>query len=147
MSQKRDSLDNLTVQVGVQTIYMRDGLILLGRRRKVIGDKMWALPGGRLEVGESIFQCARRELYEETGLIAEELNLSHICDADASSNYYLQLGVEVLRASGEPINCEPQYCDALEFFSIDVLPSPLFPPSELILMAIRTGRLYSETGG
>jgi 8-oxo-dGTP diphosphatase len=144
MNNGQNPLDNKIVQVGVQTIYRRDGLILLGRRRKVFGDMTWALPGGRLEVGESIFQCARRELCEETGLLAESMKLSHVCDAVASANYYLQLGVDILSASGEINNCEPEYCDALDFFSLDNLPKPLFPPSEIMLIAIKAERFYAE---
>jgi len=41
------------------------GRIVLQRRRD--NDK-WALPGGVMELGESIADCARRELLEETGL-------------------------------------------------------------------------------
>lgn len=41
--------------------------ILLGKR-KGFGEGKWALPGGRLELGENFAECARRELYEETGL-------------------------------------------------------------------------------
>jgi ADP-ribose pyrophosphatase YjhB (NUDIX family) len=45
-----------------------DGRILLHRR--VDNDK-WALPGGVMELGESIGDCARREVREETGLEVE----------------------------------------------------------------------------
>jgi aminoglycoside 6'-N-acetyltransferase I len=38
----------------------------------------WEIPGGRKEQGESIFQTARRELYEETGALDYELR--EICD-------------------------------------------------------------------
>jgi 8-oxo-dGTP diphosphatase len=143
---ERSSLDNRIVQVGVQTIYKRNGLVLLGRRRKVIGDKTWALPGGRLEVGETILQCAVRELKEETGLMANSLKLSYVCDPVAASNFYLQLGVDVLSATGELKNCEPDFCDALDFFSLDNLPSPLFAPSQLILNAVRMEVFYLGNG-
>jgi len=39
--------------------------ILLHRRRN---NDMWALPGGVMEIGESIAQCATREVLEETGI-------------------------------------------------------------------------------
>jgi ADP-ribose pyrophosphatase YjhB (NUDIX family) len=44
------------------------GRIVLHRRRD---NAMWALPGGTMELGESLGACARREVQEETGLEVE----------------------------------------------------------------------------
>jgi len=46
--------------------------ILLQRRTDL---NVWGLPGGILEIGEDILNCARRELLVETGLIAGDLHL------------------------------------------------------------------------
>lgn len=35
----------------------------------------WGYPGGSVELGESVEEAAKRELFEETGLVAEELEL------------------------------------------------------------------------
>src|SRR3954465_10180089 len=48
------------------------GRILLHRR----GDNdMWALPGGVMEMGESLGECASREVREETGLDVEPVRI------------------------------------------------------------------------
>lgn len=44
------------------------GRILLHRRRD---NDMWALPGGKMEFGETLAGCAVREVKEETGLDVE----------------------------------------------------------------------------
>ena len=48
-----------------------DGSILLVRHQKPERAPYWVLPGGRLEPGETIPECAERELFEETGLTVQ----------------------------------------------------------------------------
>ncbi|MCI0689630.1 MAG: NUDIX domain-containing protein [Sporichthyaceae bacterium] len=49
-----------------------DGRILLQRRRDT---GQWALPIGKMEIGETPTQCAVRETQEETGIVVEPTGL------------------------------------------------------------------------
>lgn len=55
-------------QVGVGVLILRDGKVLLGRRKGSHGAGCWSAPGGHLEFGEAVEDCALREALEETGL-------------------------------------------------------------------------------
>ena len=54
--------------VRVGAVVERDGSILLVRHQKPDREPYWVLPGGRLEPGETIPECAERELSEEARL-------------------------------------------------------------------------------
>ena len=49
-------------------VIVRDGTVLLIRRRQKEGTLLWALPSGGVEPGETAEQAAERETQEEVGL-------------------------------------------------------------------------------
>ena len=52
---------------------IKDGDVLLMLRNKEPNLGLWVGPGGKLEPGESPYDCAKRDLYEETGLEVNDL--------------------------------------------------------------------------
>ncbi|MGH6990787.1 MAG: NUDIX hydrolase [Stellaceae bacterium] len=57
--------------VGCLAVVRRDSKILLVQRAKPPGIGKWGFPGGHLEMGETVLQCAVRELKEELEIEAE----------------------------------------------------------------------------
>jgi len=49
----------------------RGHVILIRQYRYAVDDRIWEIPAGTLEMGESPLACARRELAEEIGMVAE----------------------------------------------------------------------------
>lgn len=117
-------------RVGVGVIVVRSGLVLLGQRIGSHGAGTWALPGGHLEFGESVAQCARRELREETGLEVGPLFAGpYTSDLFAAEGrHYVTLFVVSCSASGEPELREPARCARWQWFRWSALPEPLFQP-------------------
>jgi ADP-ribose pyrophosphatase YjhB (NUDIX family) len=66
--------------VGVGAVIVQDGRVLLIRRgtEPLLG--RWSLPGGMLELGESLTGGVIREVGEETGLMVEALELVELLD-------------------------------------------------------------------
>jgi 8-oxo-dGTP diphosphatase len=55
-------------RVAVGAVVFHEGRVLLVRRGQAPAVNQWAIPGGRVELGESLQVAAEREVREETGL-------------------------------------------------------------------------------
>ncbi len=61
--------------VGVGGVVVHEGRVLLIRRGKEPLYGRWVVPGGTVELGESLHEALVREMREETGLEVEPLEL------------------------------------------------------------------------
>ena len=82
--------------VGVGVVVWRDNAVLLVRRAKPPRAGAWSLPGGGQELGETVFDAARREVREETGLEITVLGLVDVLDvilpgSDSDIEYHYTL--------------------------------------------------------
>lgn len=116
--------------------------ILLVRHRK--GNKQyWVLPGGRLEYGETFYECAIRELIEETGLTVEVDRIVFLSEAIAPDrsrhivNVYLTAKVTggVMRVGDEPVLAGVDYLPLEELNELTLYP----PISQQIVQSLKTG--------
>ena len=67
--------------IGCLAIVKRAGRVLLAQRSLPPGVDKWGFPGGMQELGETVFECARRELLEETGIAAEPEKVLTVVEA------------------------------------------------------------------
>ncbi|HZR57788.1 MAG TPA: NUDIX hydrolase [Terriglobales bacterium] len=93
--------------VGIGAIIVEDGRVVLIKRghSPLLGE--WSIPGGMLELSESMRQAAVREAQEETGLVVEATELLGVFDRivrdDDGRTLYHYVLIDFLcrRVSGE----------------------------------------------
>src|SRR5439155_23181188 len=66
--------------IGVGAIIVEDGRVLLVKQGHEPRTGEWSIPGGVLELGETVRQGVAREALEETGLIVEPRELLGVVD-------------------------------------------------------------------
>jgi len=118
------------VRVGVAVIIIRNNRILLGERIGSHGANTWATPGGHLEMGESIEDCAQREVLEETGLVIGNIKKFGFTNDifNQEDKHYITLYVTAVSEHGEAQIKEPTKCKQWRWCDINELPKPLFLP-------------------
>ncbi|MGF9977799.1 NUDIX hydrolase [Viridibacillus arvi] len=129
--------------VGTRPLLMVGASVLVVNNEKQLllqlrtDNQCWGLPGGSLELGEKLEDAARRELAEETGLIAKGLQLFHVYSGE-DFYYKYPHGDEVYNVistyicneySGEFKEDLSEVME-LKFFKLDSLPSKISPPDE-----------------
>jgi len=78
LAQFEDNLSHVSPHTGAEAAVFRDGRVLLIRRED---SGLWALPGGLLEVGETLAEAAERELFEEANVKGKATRLLGIWDS------------------------------------------------------------------
>ncbi len=121
------------LQVGASVIVENEnGQVLLEKRTD---NHCWGYPGGSVELDEVVEEAAKRELFEETGLVAEALQLFGVFSGK-ELHYVYPNGDEVSNVdivflckvwSGE-IKPQASEVSELRFFPADALPENLSPP-------------------
>jgi len=117
---------------------MRDSKILLVKRAHMPGKGLWAIPGGRVNPGETLQEAAAREIMEETGILVRALEPVHVFDYIERDDegkirfHYVIVDLMAQYVSGEPTAQD----DALEarFFSPEELGKETTSESTLELL-------------
>ncbi len=66
--------------LGCLAVVRRGSRVLLAQRSVPPGIGRWGFPGGLVELGETVHECAQRELKEETGITAEPVATLTVID-------------------------------------------------------------------
>lgn len=116
---------------------IKDRKILLGKRKGAHDQGTWSFPGGHLEFNEEVFNCAIREVKEETGLKINNLRVGPYTNDffTRDDKHYITLYVLSDWESGVPQVLEKDRCETWEWFNWDELPSPLMTPLKNLMLS------------
>ena len=119
------------ILVGSGVFLYKDNKLLLQRRKD---NSRWAIHGGAVNIGENVEDAAKRELKEETGLIANKLELFGVFSgenmmytyANGDEVYIIAVTYLCNDFSGE-LHPEADEVLELKWFDIDYLPKDISP--------------------
>ncbi len=133
MDMRREVGHRPILQVGASVIVEDECERILLQLRS--DNHCWGYAGGSVELDEDVEEAAKRELLEETGLVAEELSLFGIFSGK-DTHYIYPNGDEVSNVdivflckkySGD-LKCQEGEVDKLMFFDANELPDNISPP-------------------
>ncbi|MDO8601840.1 MAG: NUDIX domain-containing protein [bacterium] len=137
--------ENNRVKVGIGVMIIKDGKVLLGKRKGSHGGGEYAWPGGHMEYMESFADCARREVMEETGMTIKNIRFLRLMNLkDYAPKHYCDIGLLADWESGEPEIKEPDRIEGWGWYDMDDLPLPLFKTLPSYFEAYRGGKNYFD---
>ena len=95
--------------VGVGAVVVKNGQVLLVRRAHPPNAGQWSIPGGSVELGETLAQAAAREVREECGIEVQAGPVLATCDLilrdeqDRIRYHYVLLDIAAHYLSGSPV--------------------------------------------
>lgn len=115
------------VKVGVGVMILKDGKLLLSKRKGSHGAGEYAFPGGHLEYMESFDDCAVRETKEECGIEIHNIQFLFLANVTKyAPKHYVHIGLIAEWKSGTPEILEPDKAESWDWYDLDNLPKPMF---------------------
>ena len=124
----------------------QDSRILLGMKKRGFGEGRWNGFGGKVHDGETLDAAARRELTEEAGIIAQDMEKAGILTFIFKEKEEEPLEAHIFSAStfeGEPYETEEM---APRWFPVDEIPyHAMWPADQYWLPLLLHGKRFTGT--
>lgn len=121
--------------VGLGVLVNKSGRVLMLRRCNVHGDGSWSAPGGHIDRGESLEQCAEREVFEETGVTIKNIRFFAVTNDifEAEGKHYVTIWMSADYERGSAFVAAPEEASEVGWFAQSELPEPLFVPFQNLI--------------
>jgi len=117
----RNPIPTVDIIIECKSRSLGEGIVLIFRKNI---PRQWAIPGGFLDYGESVEECALREAKEETGLDVTLKRQFHVySDPSRDPRKHTVTVVFIAEAAGEPVACDD--AEKIGIFSEKTLPQDL----------------------
>ena len=114
-------------RLGCGAAILQEGRILLLQRKRPPEAGAWSLPGGKVDLFETVQAAVEREVFEEVGIAIRAHDLlcvmNHI-EPEAGLHWVAPVYL-ITEHHGAPRLCEPDKHASVAWFELDALPSPL----------------------
>lgn len=120
----------------------KDDQILLGMKKRGFGAGKWNGLGGKVDVGETIEQAAKREIWEESGVVVDNLEKRGVLDFEFQGNPEI---LEVYIFHAEDFSGVPGETDEMkpQWFDIDFIPyDKMWPDDRLWFPLFLEGKKF-----
>jgi len=110
-------------------------------------DKIYAVPGGHWESGETLADAVRRETAEEAGIRIDNLHFISVYEFfnPEKNKSYVTIGFEAVLAEGVPTVLEPEKKVNWNWYEpSEAVLMPLFVPDKVLIQRAVSGVVYEE---
>lgn len=121
-------------KVGVGVIVIKNGKVLIGKRQEENQKGTWSFPGGAIDFFESLEDCARREVQEETGIKIGNIRPIYAVDdfRKEDKKHWVCVYLRADYVSGEPQPVDGEF-ELWQWVSWNEIPLPRFTALETLL--------------
>ncbi len=136
--------EKIRPSVGVATVVVKDGKIAIGKDTRK-GDAVFGVPGGHWESGETLKECALREVKEESGIEASNPQLISVYDfyRTDKEKSYVTIGMKADYISGEFSDLDDEgRLDWTWYTPEEALKLNLFPADKILIERFLSGIIF-----
>lgn len=134
--------------IGVVPLDSEGNIYLVGQHRYPLDKYSWEIPEGGCPLGEDSLACAKRELLEETGLVAESWHLLgqiHTSNSVTNEDGYMYVAQNLSQQAAQPEDCEDIVVRKLPFWeAVDMVMKSQITDSISMVAILMTEKWLSQ---